>query len=438
MIEHDLRTYFDAVSVDSAVQERVEARAVNMAYARNTGHVARRSILIMVAATLLIVSAAFALNNSRILSRLFLNHAPSQDALNAIVTDGPMTAQDGITLSIDEYLFDNKTAHVAWTVSSTRAADVYYATDYALVYASDEDAERAENSVGGSYGGYGSWDVGDNALVRLTKDVPNYSGNAGFGYDLVPEKPIEAVVTIRAYETDLLPIEVDDYFRLRSPEEGDTLAVDLEKSRQIGYAGELSSVDSYQAFESALNKLVDEGVDWDEANKRALVESGLLKLVTVLKQSVMIEPGEAVAPHFSLDEQRTFKLPDLTLTLNELTIDTASTVIRYEVLFDEPILLVGGWSFASGLRYLLFDQDGHLLNIDNALNMSIESDGDGEQEKRFIVTIDGNPLPETVSSIRFVPMYHLERHENEPSDVFYLRMAEMADAGAGFTVDISQ
>ena len=57
-------------------------------------------------------------------------------------------------------------------------------------------------------------------------------------------------------------------------------------------------------------------------------------------------------------------------------------------------------------------------------------------KRAFGFTHEGNPLPEAVTAITFVPRGQLERREGESSDDYALRVKAVADAEQCFTVEI--
>ncbi len=394
-----------------------------------------RRAVCLAAAVLLVGTAFAAAATSGILGRLFHTDAPSPQVVDSVVRDAMQVSENGVTLNLDEYLFDQNTLHLGWTVSSEREKDVFYTTSYDYQYAGPEDELLAEESIGGVYGAYGSSDVGDAILVHLGRDSPGHEGWAGYGYRQMPANTVSTHLVVHVYETDLNRTDVDSAFDLAFVDADDPASLALENARQIGVdANHMSAVNGYHAYGEALQKLLDEGMEWDAAHEAAFVESGLFREIAVLELNLSIDPADAAQPRFTLDGERTFRLSDATVILKTLTLDTASTLVEYTVITDQP----AGGDGRNGLEvsYLLFDQDGNILST----SYSIGTDGapvepvDGKQT--FEISHAGNPLPETVTAITFVPRGNLKRMENEPSDDYYLRIKEATDEARCFTVDI--
>ena len=138
--------------------------------------------------------------------------------------------------------------------------------------------------------------------------------------------------------------------------------------------------------------------------------------------------ASAARPTAEIDSARRFDLPGRTVIVNRLSLSDTATAIEYDVIADDRIEPKGAW-------YLLFDQDGALLNIDYALSLTIDTrEGNGA----FVVSlsVSGRALPETVESIRFVPVCALDRLDGENAADYYLRMAALADDSDCFTISL--
>ena len=87
--------------------------------------------------------------------------------------------------------------------------------------------------------------------------------------------------------------------------------------------------------------------------------------------------------------------------------------------------------------YLIFDQDGRLLNIDYALSLSIDTHEESGRDTPVIsLSVSGRALPDTVTSLRFVPVRALDRLDGETAEDYYQRMAALAADGECFTVSL--
>lgn len=427
--ECELRRCFDSVSPSVRLEQETERKIIEMLHPKYKRQL-RRTACIAVAAIVLCVGAAFAaVSASGILNRLFGDAQPSQQALQAVVRDAAQVSKEGVCLNMDEYLFDQNSLHMGWTVSSERNTAVYYTTNYEISYASAADASVAENSAGGNMGASSSGEVGDNQLVCLTKEQPEHSGYLDVGYAAALNGGVHARLIVRAYETDFEAVELataDSWDLIEDVE----LASGLEDRRQLGITStQLSRIDGYAAFNEALERLTESGMDFDEANEAALVESGCFRELAVLELNLDIEPASAVAPRFALDAPRSYELADARLTLEALTIDTVSTSIEYTIEAQRC-----DDAYLGGLGMILLDQNGAPLNADFALSMSAQPlDGD---DGLWRITISGNPIPEDVTAVTFVKPAPLAR-ENESSNDYYLRMVAATDPAQRFTVELN-
>lgn len=434
MFRDDYKKLMDGLSPSLSLEQQTEREILEMLHPnrKQRNHI-RRAACIAAAALLLIGGAFAAIHTSGILTRIFGDDKPSQKALEAVVRDSMQVSENGVTLNMDEYLFDRNTLHLGWTVSSEREGDVFYSSSYEYSYTSPGDEILAEESIGGAYGAYGSGDVGEGILVQLNSDNPSHYSYAGYGYRTLPEGTINTRVTVRAYETDFACTDVASAFDLTFVESYDPASMELEKARKIGVdENHMSSVNGYEAYCEALQKLLAEGVEWGAAHEAAYVESGIFKEVAVLELNVSIDPGVAAEPRFQLDGERRYELPGATVILKTLSVDTASTIIEYDVIADQSTAVNG-----LGLAYIFFDQDGNLLEPDYILGASGTEIDAPEGKQAWNITHDGNPLPESVTAITFVPRGQLERMENEPTKDYLLRVREAADPAACFTVELA-
>ena len=376
MFRDDYKALFDNISPSLSLERQTEREIKEMLQPRQKRSM-RRTICIAAIAILLTLGAAFAaISASGIIDRLFRFSKPSETALQAVIRDAVSVSDSGLTLNMDEYLFDHNTVHLAWTVTSEREKPVFYTTGYDITYTNAEDTATAEESAGGIYGAGSSTEVGDSILVRLAENRSSYSGYASYKYIAPLNSAVNARVFIRAYETDLEEIElpIDFIWDLAEDEE---LNAALEEKGQIGLTENgQTNVQSYDAFRNALQKLDAEGIEWDEANEQALVESGLFREVAFLELNIPIQPEFAPEIRFTLKKEQRFELLDASVILKQFDIDAASTILEYEVitnkLFDED----GG--IGNGISYLLFDQNGHPLNADCMLSMSMGQIGNRE------------------------------------------------------------
>ena len=84
------------------------------------------------------------------------------------------------------------------------------------------------------------------------------------------------------------------------------------------------------------------------------------------------------------------------------------------------------------------EKDGRLLNIDYALSLSIDAHEESGYDTPVIsLSVSGRALPQTVESLRFVPVSTLDRLDGETAESYYQRMAALTADDECFTVSLS-
>ncbi|MBE5791149.1 MAG: DUF4179 domain-containing protein [Clostridiales bacterium] len=430
-----IRDLFDSVTPDASIVLKTEREIRNMIERKNEKRrIPLKAAAIALAACLILTGTALALNASGILERLFPNGNISKQAKDSVVTNAARATENGITLNLDEYLIDQNTMHLGWTVSSERERDVFYTTAYELIYTNPADEVLAENSIGGRYGSTSSIDVGNDMMVHLSKASPVYSGFTDYGYNGSLTSPIQAKVIVQAYETDYEIAEIVQVMDLYEP--GSEIVKNLEKEKKVAIdALHRSTIGGYSAFLEARDKRLKEGMDIDEASEIALVESGVFRKVAVLEVNVTIQPGQTPVSRYSLSEPMVFDLPGKTVVLKTLTIDSASTIIEYDVITGADANSI----LKDGLHYILFDQNGNPLTADYYIGMEGgEKEPLSDGRRVWNILHSGNPIPEDVTQITFVPKGTLERMEMESSNNYFIRIKAATEPESCFTVFIGE
>ncbi len=159
----------------------------------------------------------------------------------------------------------------------------------------------------------------------------------------------------------------------------------------------------------------------------------LIAAALVLARGAGVAPDvvtPAARPTAEIDGARRFELPGRTVILNKLVLSDTATEIEYDVIADERIEPKCAW-------YLIFDQDGSLLNIDYALSLSIDTHEESGYDTPVIsLSVSGRALPQTVESLRFVPVSTLDRLDGETAESYYQRMAALAGEDECFIVSL--
>lgn len=342
----------------------------------------------------------------------------------------------GITLKLDEYLADQNTLNLSWTVTSQRDEPVYYVTwaeidDHGLT-----EADEAQGYVPGFPYGSSDESIGDNALVRLAPEANAYTSDMSQGWAHGIDRPLTARVYVRAYTTDLVMKQTD----FRAPElyyvePGDAAydaVKDIEAAGGIPMASNLPLcyVRSYDAYQQALGN----GTEPEEICD-ALAASGLFRPLKDLTLEVEIaEPVDTAS--FKLAEPQTFELPGRTVELKAMKFDIASTLIQYDVILDND-----ADANTATCWYLVAGPDGQVKNVEWSLSLSsseaetIERDGKPCTVIHYDLGSD-SPVTDLPESLTFIPVSDLPRQEGEPSTTYWQRVADQAKAEGCFTVKL--
>ena len=398
--------------------------------------ISRAAVIAASLAVLLLGTALAAALKSNILSNLFRGGMPSPEAEAALVRDAGQATGAGLTLKLDEYLADQNTLTLSWTVTSERDEPVYYVTwaevdDHGLT-----KADEAQGYVPGFPYGGSDESVGDNALVRLATGANAYTSYMSWGWAHGIDRPLTARVYVRAYTTDLVANQTD-YPAPELYDAGPGSAV-YDVVKEIEAAGgipmavniPLCYVSCYDAFRQALGN----GTEPEEICD-ALTASGLFRPLQDLTVEVEIaEPTETAG--FALTEPRTFELPGRTVVLNAMKFDIASTLIQYDVILhnDEDADPAACW-------YLIVGPDGTVKNVAWSLSLS-GSEAEtvqcgGEPCTVIHYTVGGDsPVTDLPDSLTFIPVSDLPRQEGEPSTAYWQRVADQAKAEDCFTVEL--
>ena len=446
MIREEYKKAFTDILPDPALEARTERMAIEMRMNMNT-RTTRRFSAVLVAAIVFILAAGIAVAatiQSGILDGLFIYGEPTEAAQEAVIHGGDSATDEGVTLAVTEYLMDGNSLHVAWDVTSEREESVYYLTNFTF-----NDGGAAESqTIGGSYGGYSSNEVGDNRLMQLTPDRSSCTGYMGYGYQSAPDVPVEATIYIRAFTTELTPVEMSNDLIFRTEDAELKAYLAIAEANEIGVTPEgWSNLDDYPAYQEAYEALMadyDSESDpddeiWNRLCQDALVESGLMQPLTELSVTVTV-PVQTSDPAKSAGVgESEFVLPDRRVVIREFSMDVASTVLTYDIYPNEEINLDGNWAW-DGWWYLLADPEGNVLNPALGLGLGAstndETRADGEP-LCITVSCSGNPATEIPEYVTFVPVCQLERGENENSFDYYQRMAALADPEDCFTVNLA-
>lgn len=382
----------------------------------------RRKFTIALAAALVAVLALASVAvaqviDSGILGRLFGGSEPGQQAVSLLQTDVNTYTQDGITLNIDELLFDGRSVNCEWTVTSDRENAVFVLTGYELTNVTD-DLIESENSRGAE----SSHGVGDNTLAMLGGpsglEAATEYVQVNFTEPLTQEASL--VLTLNLYETQLSPTPLDGIY----PDEAACAA--MEAAGQIGVHEGYAWLTNYPAFQQALDNALSRPDDsqpmsthaWEQANLAAHTESGLMNSVGTMTVTIPLEIRENSTTVFGPE---TFELNNCTLEIDQVSFSAAATSMEMRIY---PKTRAEESEFFTTYRFVI-GANGQPWLMNQA--GSLETDAEGRQV--YNVSLSGAPVTEIPAEIVFVRVD--ERIADEAPMAQYTRL--LADMPEGET-----
>ncbi len=394
-----------------------------------------KPVLVLAAALLAVLMASVAVAqavDSGILARLFGNSQPSEEAQILLKTGLDSASSEGVTITVDELLFDGRSLNCDWTLSSEREGMVYLLSGVRL-----EGASEDLLAVGGSLGMTTSVNVGDNVLAALGEagevSAPlSQKGWAQINFVEPLTEEATLVITAHAYTSDLTPVPVDSFYPGVEVDEQTWVATTddladaqdvcarLEANRQIGVYGDLgdytAQIADYPAFEAALADFPDD-MDWDQANIDAHEASGLLQPLTVLEIRLPLIPDTGTTTTFGPE---TFEMDNCRVEVHSLSFSPALTCASISVYPKEAVSME---ELFTNYRFFLADDQGNplLMNVDGNLV-------DGEAGVAcYEMELSGAPLAEIPESIHLIRVSG--RKEGEGVVSHYKRLFAEAPEG---------
>lgn len=340
----------------------------------------RSAAALVLAVALALGGLAYAASQSPLLSRLFGALAPTPQAENLLVQSGAETEKDGVTLRIDEYLFDGADLYVRWTVSSARSDELMLVTSD---LETGMDAEPILDDCPTE------WSLGMGALIG--PEHPSISSVSRLHFESQPSEDSFAVSFTAALLTPIAPIvdqdDVSDFSDsptlLRSECDGLSL---------LSAASRLQTNGSYFEYFSDDLYAVDDTFTFDGMLK-ALESCGYAAEVVRIPVELCISPDSSRIVHTTIAGNRIFPFDRFTLIVDAADFTAAGVTIRYRLL---PRDSRNPWnSFAANLWFDVLPEG---KASDNAF---IQSKGDsGRQLSGEIIARAGSSIPRWV---RLVP-----------------------------------
>lgn len=388
----------------------------------------RRKLTVALAAALaaMLVLASVAVAqaiDSGVLNRLFGEKEVPQQAAELLQTDVSTVTQDGITLSIDELLFDGRSLSWQWSVSSEREDAVFALIGYELDGVEDSSIE-SDNARGASFSG----NLGDNALTMLgakgeVSAPTTNTCDAQFNFKNPIEQEFTVTVSAIIYTTELTPVLTDELY----PDE--VLSAKFEQAGQIGiFAGNsyhIARLSEYPSFSAALSAspllktdVYDaDGSLWNQANISAHEESGLMKKITEISLTVPVQPVPS-NDSLTVFGPQTFEMDDCTLFIEEVAFSPVSVTADMRIY---PKEVKEGDSFFTYRVFACANGEAWYLNLDG------ENKIDENGGIYYDVSLDGPPVTEIPDEIEFIRAD--ERREGEDHTAHYQRLIEEAPEG---------
>lgn len=361
--------------------------------------------------------------DSGVLSRLFGGREVPQQAAELLQTDLNTVSQEGITLTVDELLFDGRSLNWQWNIGSEREDAVFALIGYS-VDGIEASLIESDNGRGASSSG----NIGDNALTMLGASGEISAPNSNSCYAQINfKKPIEQefTVTVSAivYTTELTPILTDELYP-----DGE-LSAKLEQAGQLGiFASEdyyIARLTEYPAFNAALtasallqtDEYDADGSIWNQANENAHAESGLMNKLTEITLTVPVKPVPAEEA-LSVFGPQSFELDDCTLEIAEVAFSPVSVTMDMRIY---PKELKEGDSFFAYRVFVSADGEAWYLNL------SGDEKTDENGRLYYDVDLSGPPVIEIPEEITFIRAD--ERREGETSEAHYQRLIDEAPEG---------
>jgi len=378
------------------------------------------ALVAMLALTSVAVAQAI---DSGLLNRLFGKQEVPQQAAELLQTNVNTVSQDGVTLSIDELLFDGRSLNWQWSVSSEREEAVFALIGYSIDGIEASSVE-SDNGLGAS----ASSNVGDNALTMLgaSGEVSAPDTNSCYA-QMNFKRPIEQefTVTISAivYTTELTPVLTDKLYP-----DGE-LSAAFEQAGQIGVRASESChtarLTEYPAFTAALTaspllhteQYDADGSIWNQANINAHEESGLMKKITEISLTVPVKPVES-EDALTVFGPETFEMDDCTLIVDEIAFSPVSVTADMRIY---PKEFKDGENFFTYSVFASANGEAWYLNAE-ATQMTDENG-----RICYDVILDGPPVTEIPGSIEFIRTG--KTSETETRDQQYQRLIKEAPEG---------
>lgn len=367
--------------------------------------------------------------DSGILDRLFGGREPSQQAAELLQTDLNTVTQDGITLTVDELLFDGRSINYGWSLSSEREGAVFAGLSYEIV-GIDQSLFNSENSRGTT----ASINIGDNALVMLGEQGSLSAPRSGSfwsqsNFKQLIENEFEIVLTARIYTTELTPVLTDELY----PDAA--LSSEWERNGQIGVCADeenfIACLSEYPAFSAALNasplrntgEYDADGSIWNQININAHEESGLMKKIAELTLTIPVQP--AANDSLTVFGPETFELDGCTLMIEEVAFSPVSVTMDMRIY---PKEVRDGETFFS---YRVIATAGGEYWY---LNLGGDEYTDESGNFYYDINLDGPPVDEIPEEITFIRVD--QRREGEAPADQYARLIREAPEGMRATMKL--
>ena len=285
------------------------------------------SLVAALVAVLVLSGIAFAMTNSSIRSRLFVYQEEPEETNLPILQDIASTSADGLSMSIDEALYDGSVAYLDLTVASDLEEPVFVNLAY-------------EFTVGS-----GKPEVEDHSLDFEDHIIRMLDGKSGNGYFTlyIPEAyiglPLDVKMTCTFYRTGLKPgsepseteVAAENNALYYTPEEAARREAEgIIMVSEEGFSN-IGRYPTYQEQEMSMEPI--DGESDAEFAMRCIEASGLMTKIDVLVTDARIEPQSTLAEDvYILSAPVTVRRNNIDITVTDAVFTPISTRIQFETV----------------------------------------------------------------------------------------------------------
>lgn len=320
-------------------------------------------VLIAMLVMITLATVALAVTQSGLLKRLFGDGNPPPEVEKAVVTTPLTDSKQGVTLSIDEYLYDGRSLRLNSTVTSGRDEPVYYMTYWLR--------EQWKN---------GEWVVVEDPHDRDWLVCLNSESKSNTEYeDIALVAPLAGrtryTLTAYAFTSPLtpMPITQDQADEVVFNHEPNQLRDQLIAANQIGVSqpSGYACVTQYPQYQENVWKAEPYANRHDYAIRLrrfipdALTRSGLMTPLCELSATLVLDPSDSALWRVE-PVQTEYRFEGGRLVIDQMIISAANTEM---ILSDYPAT---NKEDTKTQCWIVFDPDGEVLEMSANIDFSSE------------------------------------------------------------------